>query len=170
MNALPVDFLSLSSHKLYGPKGTGALFMRKGLPPIYSPISGGSQEKKRRGGTENVPGIVGFGKACSLAKERIETGEPARMHELRDRFWQAIAQAVPAAELWGDPEHRLPNTLGFSIAGAAGEALMIGLDTQGISVSTGSACSSGSAQPSHVLEAMGAASAQIEASLRFSLG
>ncbi len=168
--ALPVDFLSISSHKLYGPKGTGALFMRKGLPPVYSPISGGNQEKKRRGGTENVPGIVGFGKACELAARRIADGEPERMRALRDRFWDAISTTVPGVELWGDPRHRLPNTLGFSIPGASGEALMIGLDTGGISVSTGSACSSGSGQPSHVLEAMGVAAGSIEGSLRVSLG
>ncbi len=170
VSALPVDFLSISSHKLYGPKGTGALYLKKGAPSLYTPISGGNQEKKRRGGTENMPGIVGFGTACAIAKERIEAGEPGRMRQLRDRFWDAIVKAVPAAELWGDPDNRLPNTLGFSIPGAAGEAMMIGLDTQGIAVSTGSACSSGSGQPSHVLEAMGVAPALIESSLRLSLG
>lgn len=167
---LPVDFLSISSHKLNGPKGVGALFMRRGLSALFPTMSGGNQEKKRRGGTENVAGIVGFGKACELAKTRLESGEMISLSNLRDYFFQRIVALVSGVELLGDKEFRLPNTLNLSIDGADGETLLIGLDVEGVSVSTGSACSSGSSLPSHVLTAMQVPARRINSSLRFSLG
>lgn len=167
---LPVDFLSISAHKLNGPKGAGALFMKRGLSPLFSTMSGGNQEKKRRGGTENVAGIVGFGKACELASARLESGEMISLANLRDYFFQQIESIISGVEPLGGKEFRLPNTLNLSIDGADGETLMIGLDVEGISVSTGSACSSGSSLPSHVLAAMQVPSKRINSSLRFSLG
>lgn len=166
---LPVDFLSISSHKLNGPKGVGALFMKRGLSALFPTISGGNQEKKRRGGTENVAGIVGFGKACELAKARLETGGMNSLGDLRDYFYLRLEASVPGVVLLGDKQFRLPNTLNLSIDGADGETLMIGLDVEGISVSTGSACSSGSSLPSHVLTAMKVPERRINSSLRFSL-
>jgi len=170
MKKLPVDFLSISSHKLNGPKGAGALFMKRGLSALFSTMSGGNQEKKRRGGTENVAGIVGFGKACELAKTRLESGRMISLANLRDYFFQRIESFVSGVQLLGDKEFRLPNTLNLSIDGADGETLLIGLDVKGISVSTGSACSSGSSSPSHVLTAMQVPARRIHSSLRFSLG
>jgi cysteine desulfurase len=167
---LPVDFLSISAHKLNGPKGAGALFMKRGLSALFPTMSGGNQEKKRRGGTENVAGIVGFGKACELARARLDSGEMISLANLRDYFFQQIESIISGVELLGDKEYRLPNTLNLSIDGADGETLMIGLDVEGISVSTGSACSSGSSLPSHVLTAMQVPSKRINSSLRFSLG
>jgi len=167
---LPVDFLSISAHKLNGPKGAGALFMKRGLSALFPTMSGGNQEKKRRGGTENVAGIVGFGKACELAKARLESGEMTSLADLRDYFFQQIESIISGVELLGDKEFRLPNTLNLSIDGTDGETLMIGLDVEGISVSTGSACSSGSSLPSHVLAAMQVPAKRINSSLRFSLG
>ncbi len=167
---LPVDFLSISSHKLNGPKGAGALFMKRGLSALFPTMSGGNQEKKRRGGTENVAGIVGFGKACELAKTRLESGKMLSLANLRDNFFQRIESLISGVELLGDKEFRLPNTLNLSIDRADGETLLIGLDVKGISVSTGSACSSGSSLPSHVLTAMQVPARQINSSIRFSLG
>jgi cysteine desulfurase len=167
---LPVDFLSISAHKLNGPKGVGALFMKRGLSPLFPTMSGGNQEKKRRGGTENVAGIVGFGKACELARSRLESGEMTSLVNLRDYFFQQIESVISGVEFLGDKEFRLPNTLNLSIDGADGETLMIGLDVEGISVSTGSACSSGSSLTSHVLTAMGVPAKRINSSLRLSLG
>jgi cysteine desulfurase len=167
---LPVDFLSISAHKLNGPKGAGALFMKRGLSPLFPTMSGGNQEKKRRGGTENVAGIVGFGKACELARARLESGEMISLANLRDYFFQQIESIISGVELLGDKEFRLPNTLNLSIDGADGETLMIGLDVEGVSVSTGSACSSGSSLPSHVLTAMQVPAKRINSSLRLSLG
>ena len=167
---LPVDLLSISSHKLYGPKGVGALFIRRGTAALFSPICGGGQEKKRRGGTENVPGIVGFGKACQIAKERINRGELGGLRKMRDRLWERIKHLIPNVELFGCMESRLPNTLGCGFKGAHGETLLIALDIEGISVSTGSACSSGTGLPSPVLSAMRLPPDKINSSLRFSLG
>ena len=167
---LPLDFLSISSHKLNGPKGVGALLMKRGVSALFSTISGGNQEKKRRGGTENVAGVVGFGKACELARIRLESGAMKSLADLRDYFCQRIEVLVPGVMLLGDKELRLPNTLNLSIDEADGETLMIGLDVEGISVSTGSACSSGSSLPSHVLTAMQVPERRINSSLRFSLG
>ena len=167
---LPVDLLSMSSHKIYGPKGVGALFIRRGTPALFSPVFGGGQENKRRGGTENVPGIVGFGKACQLAKERMTRGEVERLIEMRDQLWERIEQFIAGAELFGCPDNRLPNTLGCGFEGADGDTLLIALDMEGISVSTGSACSSGTGMPSPVLSAMRVPVEKINSSLRFSLG
>lgn len=166
---LPVDMLSISAHKLYGPKGVGALFIKKGAPQLFPLINGGGQERKRRGGTENVAGIVGFGKACQLAKARMASG-PRRLEAMRDRLHRLLQENIPVAELFGDPRHRLPNTLNLGFEGADGENLTISLDLEGIAVSTGSACSSGSISPSHVLSAMRVPQEKIRASIRFSLG
>ena len=170
VKTLPVDLLSLSAHKLYGPKGVGALFIRRGTSPLFALVCGGGQEKKRRGGTENVAGIVGFAKACQLAGEHLERGDVMRLQEMRDRLWDRIQQSVPGAEFFGDSENRLPNTLGCGFEGADGETLLIALDMEGISVSTGSACSSGTGLPSLVLAAMQVPVDRINSSLRFSLG
>ena len=170
VRSLPVDLLSMSSHKIYGPKGVGALFIRRGTPALFSPVCGGGQENKRRGGTENVPGIVGFGKACQLAKERMTRGEVERLIEMRDQLWERIEQSVTGAELFGCSDNRLPNTLGCGFEGADGDTLLIALDMEGISVSTGSACSSGTGMPSPVLSAMRVPVEKINSSLRFSLG
>ena len=167
---IPVDFLSMSSHKLNGPKGSGALFVKKGSPALFSPVCGGNQEKKRRGGTENVAGIVGFGKACELANARLESGGVKALEDLRNHFYQRITELLSGVEMLGDKEFSLPNTLNLSIEDADGETLMIGLDVEGISVSTGSACSSGSSLPSHVLTNMQVPEDRIKSSLRFSLG
>ena len=166
----PVDMLSISAHKFNGPKGVGALFLRKGMPALFSPICGGSQEKKRRGGTENVAGIIGFGKACELAKERIPNIENSPVAELRDYFYNKICEMISGVELLGDMRNSLPNTLNLGFEGVEGDTLLIALDMEGVAVSTGSACSSGSGLPSHVLQAMGLPDERINSSIRFSLG
>jgi cysteine desulfurase len=167
---LPVDMLSISSHKICGPKGVGALYIKRGGPALFSTQCGGNQEKKRRGGTENVAGIVGFGKASEMARERLGTDVMDRLKQSRDSFLCKIQEKLPWVERFGDPARCLPNTLNLGFAGFSGGTLMIGLDMQGIAVSTGSACSSGSPDPSHVLLAMGVPEGSIESSLRFSLG
>jgi len=170
LSKLPVDLLSVSSHKLYGPKGVGALFIRKGTSELFSPMCGGGQEKKRRGGTENVPGIIGFGKACELAKEQIKENKLKQLRKIRDRLWQMIKHFIPNVEVFGCTKNCLPNTLNCGFEGANGETLMIALDMEGILVSTGSACSSGTGLPSSVLSAMQLPTEKINSSLRFSLG
>lgn len=167
---IPVDLLSISSHKLNGPKGVGALYAKKGGPPLFSLVCGGNQEKKRRGGTENVAGVVGFGKACELAEARLDAGGVEVMEGLKNYFFQRINESITGVEFLGDQEFSLPNTFNLSIDGGDGESLMIGLDVEGISVSTGSACSSGSSLPSHVLTHMQVPEERIKSSLRFSLG
>ena len=164
----PVDLLSISSHKFYGPKGVGALYLRKGTPALFSPLCGGNQEKKRRGGTENVAGIMGFGKACELANENIS--ETSKLADLRDYFQNRVCELIPRTELWGDKANRLPNTLNLGFDGVAGDTLLIALDMEGVAVSTGSACSSGTGLPSPVLRAMGIPNDKINSSIRFSLG
>jgi cysteine desulfurase len=166
----PVDMLSISAHKFNGPKGVGALFLRKGTPALFSPISGGSQEKKRRGGTENVAGIIGFGKACEMVMERVSTLEISRIAELRDYFYNKVCEMIPGTELFGDLQNSLPNTLNLGFEGVEGDTLLIAMDMEGVAVSTGSACSSGTGLPSHVLQAMGLADDKINSSIRFSLG
>ncbi len=166
----PVDMLSLSAHKFNGPKGVGALFLRKGTPALFSPVSGGSQEKKRRGGTENVAGIIGFGKACEMAMERISTLEISQVAELKDYFYNKVCEMIPGTELLGDIQNNLPNTLNLGFEGVEGDTLLIALDMEGVAVSTGSACSSGTGLPSHVLQAMGLPDKKINSSIRFSLG
>ena len=170
VHSLPVDLLSISSHKIYGPKGVGALFVRRGTPALFSPVCGGGQEKKRRGGTENIPGIVGFSKACQLAKEHIYRGELERLRKMRDRLWERIEELVPNVEVFGCVNRCLPNTLNCGFEGADGGTLLIALDMKGVSVSTGSACSSGTGIPSPVLSAMRVPVDKINSSLRFSLG
>jgi cysteine desulfurase len=168
VNALGVDLLSISGHKIYGPKGTGALYIRRGtrVAPL---IQGGHQERRRRGGTENVPGIVGLGKAAELALERLAQGTG---HEaaLRDRLEQGLRARVPHVAINGHPTERLPNTLNAGFRFVEGEALLMNLDLEGVCVSTGSACSSGDLEPSHVLTAMGIPVEEAHGTLRFSLG
>ncbi|MDC0946239.1 cysteine desulfurase family protein [Nitrospinaceae bacterium] len=166
----PVDMLSISAHKFNGPKGVGALFLRKGTPALFAPVSGGSQEKKRRGGTENVAGIIGFGKACEIAIKRVSTLEVSRVAELKDYFYNKVYEMIPGTELFGDMQNSLPNTLNLGFAGVEGDTLLIAMDMEGVAVSTGSACSSGTGLPSPVLQAMGVPDNKINSSIRFSLG
>tara|TARA_Y100001960_G_scaffold267063_1_gene291114 strand:+ start:179 stop:1321 length:1143 start_codon:yes stop_codon:yes gene_type:complete len=168
LKKIPVDMLSISGHKFNGPKGVGALYLKKGTPALFSPVCGGGQEKKRRGGTENVPGIIGFGKACELAVLRMS--EKPRIAELRDYLLNRIYETIPGINLFGDRINRLPNTLNIGFEGLAGDTLLIALDLDGVAVSTGSACSSGTGLPSHVLQAMGIPDSIINSSIRFSLG
>jgi cysteine desulfurase len=167
VNRLGMDLLSISAHKIYGPKGAGALYVRTGteLEPIFH---GGHHERDRRPGTENVPGIVGLGKAADLAIKNL-TSDAARMAALRDKFESALL-SLPGVHINGDPHHRVANTCNLSFDAAGGEALVIALDLQGISCSTGAACSSGAVAPSHVLTAIGLSPERARSSLRFSLG
>jgi len=165
---LGADLLSISAHKFCGPKGVGALYVRSGAalaPRFY----GGHAERDRRPGTENVPGIVGFGKAAELARKLLAE-DTARIRELRDRLESSLLERIPAAQVNGDRARRVPNTTNMTFGNAGGEALLIGLDLQGIACSTGAACSSGSTEPSHVLLAAGLTHDDARSSLRFSLG
>lgn len=165
---LDVDLLSLSGHKLHGPKGIGALYVRQGVS-LAPWLRGGSQERRRRAGTENLPGIVGLGTACELAGERLV--EDARQVErLRDRLERGLTEALPDLRVNGHPEQRLPNTLNVTVPGLAGEDLVLNLDLLGIAASTGSACAAGDPEPSYVLTAMGRSEAEARSSVRFSLG
>lgn len=168
VRALGVDLLSLSAHKLYGPKGVGALFVRRGLelPPL---LHGGPQERRLRAGTENLPGIAGFGKACELAASEL-TARSARTRQLRGLLEQGILQAIPGTRVNGHPEHRLPNTSNISFAGLMAEDLLLNLDLAGVSVSLGAACQSESRKPNPVLLALGRGQEEATSSLRFSLG
>ena len=168
VNELDVDMMSLSAHKFYGPKGVGVLYVRRGTP--FNPlIVGGGQERQRRSGTENVPGIVGAAVALDLAdSERIETGEA--VIPLRDIFIEGILERIPGARLNGDRYRRLPNNVNFSFDGVEGEAVLLGLDFAGIYASTQSACSSASIEPSHVLVALGLDADLAVGSLRLTLG
>jgi cysteine desulfurase len=172
VNELRADFLSLSAHKIYGPKGVGALYIREGTPmePLFF---GGSSERDRRPGTENVPGIVGLGKAAEIARRELATGL-GRLAALRDRLETGILARVPETRVNGiDRENRtrrVPNTTNVTFVGAEGEALVIALDLQGVECATGAACSSGAVLPSHVLTAIGLARTEAKSSLRFSLG
>jgi cysteine desulfurase len=165
---LGVDLLALSAHKLNGPKGVGALYIRKGtiLRPI---LHGGHHERDRRPGTENVPGIVGLGFAAEIARTRLAE-EYDHVAALRDRLEAGILATVPLAAVNGDRAHRVPNTTNIRFDCIEGEGLVIAMDLRGIACSTGSACSSGSLEPSHVLSAIGLKSEQARASIRFSLG
>lgn len=164
---LRVDLLSLSGHKIHGPKGVGALYVRKGVR-LSKLMLGGHHERDRRAGTENVPGIVGLGCAAELA--RLQLGERQEwMGELRDYLERQIAADVSDVRVNGDAENRVPNVANLSFDGVDGESLLIALDLKGIAVSTGSACASGSLEPSHVLQAMALTREQIRGSLRFSL-
>jgi cysteine desulfurase len=167
VNELGVDLLSLSSHKFYGPKGVGILYVRQGtrLAPI---LFGGGQEQGRRPGTENVPGAVGTALAMQIAAE--EPQEIRRVGKLADEFRKLISQKVDDIMIFGDPECRLPNTVAVGFGGVEGESLAIALDLRGICVSTGSACHSGAHEPSHVLKAMGAPLHYAMGAIRFSFG
>jgi cysteine desulfurase len=162
-----VDLLSLSGHKIHGPKGVGALYVRKGVR-ISKLLYGGRHERGRRAGTENVPGIVGLGCAAALAGARL--GErAARMRELRDYLEGQVTARLEGVRINGDVSLRVPNISSMSFEGLDGESLLIALDLKGVAVSTGSACSSGSLEPSHVLRAMGLGRGEIRGSLRLSL-
>ena len=163
---LPVDLFNLSGHKFHGPKGTGALFLRRGVR-IKPFMLGGGQERGRRGGTENVPGIVGLGRAAARARECL--GEMARVEALRDGLEAALVAQVPGVNLNGAGSPRLPNTTMVSFQGLEGEDLLLKLNEAGICASLGSACTTGQKEPSHVLHAMGVARALALGSLRFSL-
>jgi cysteine desulfurase len=168
VNDFGIDLLSMSAHKLYGPKGIGALYIRKGTR-LVSFMHGGEQEKKRRAGTENVPGIVGFGKAVELAAQEM-SGEEERLTSLREKLITGIQRNIDYTRLNGHPVKRLPNNINISVDFVEGESMCLNLDMEGICASTGSACSSGSLEPSHVLLALGLDHVQAHGSLRFSLG
>ena len=165
---LGVDMLSLSGHKFYGPKGSGVLFVRRGTP--YLPLLlGGGQERERRSGTENIAAIVGLSLALQLADaSRADHG--AHCAALRDRIIQQVLAEIPNTSLNGHPDQRLPNNVNFSFEGVEGESILLGLDTAGIAASSGSACSSGSLEPSHVLLALGQTAELARSSLRITLG
>ncbi|HKQ86266.1 MAG TPA: cysteine desulfurase family protein [Candidatus Acidoferrales bacterium] len=162
------DLLSLSAHKFYGPKGVGALYVRSGssIEPIFR---GGQHERGLRPGTENVPGIVGMGKAAELARQHLAE-DSARIAALRDRFESAMYESVPGIRTNGESARRVCNTTNITVPGASGESLVIALDLQGIACSTGAACSSGAIEPSHVLLAIGLGDDEARSSVRFSLG
>ncbi|HJZ66991.1 MAG TPA: cysteine desulfurase NifS [Blastocatellia bacterium] len=164
---LGADLLSVSAHKIHGPKGVGALFVRKGKR-LSKLVHGGHHERDRRAGTENVPGIVGFGKAAELARAQLNE-RVRRMRELRDHLERTVKALIPDVRVNGDPERRVPNISNLSFDGVDGESLLIALDLKGIAVSTGSACASGSLEPSHVLQALGLSREEVRGSLRFSL-
>lgn len=168
VQAMQVDMLSLSAHKFYGPKGAGALYIRKGksLPPL---VYGGGQERGRRGGTENVPGIVGLGAAIQRAVERMPA-ERLRLTGLRNRLLEGILQRIPNLVVNGARAQRLPNNVNLSFHGVTGEALLMQLDFAGFAASSGSACSSGALDPSHVLLALGLSVELAKGSLRLTLG
>jgi cysteine desulfurase len=165
---LGVDLLSLSAHKFYGPKGIGALWVKRGvrLSPF---LSGGKQERNRRAGTENVPGVIGMGVAAAGALKKMDA-EATRLAALRDRLENGILLAVPNTDVNGARDARVPNTTNISFERIEAESLLIALDLEGVAVSTGSACSSGTLEPSHVLKAMGLSSHRAQNSIRFSLG
>jgi cysteine desulfurase len=162
-----IDMLSLSGHKLHAPKGIGVLYVRKGTK--YAPfLIGGHQEKQRRGGTENTPSIIGLGKACELAARHMAT-ENITVKKLRDKLEKQILARIPSSRVNGDPLNRLPNTTNISFEFVEGEGILLLMDEYGICASSGSACTSGSLQPSHVLRAMGVPFTMAHGSIRFSL-
>lgn len=168
VNRLNVDLLALSAHKFYGPKGVGVLYVRQGIE-LVSALTGGGHERGRRPGTVNVAEIVGLATALQLARERRET-ENARVSELRDQLVAGVIERVPEAQLTGHPTRRLPNSASFAVRGVEGEMLLTALDLEGICVSTGSACTTGEAEPSFVLTAMGLPREWSLGSLRMTLG
>lgn len=167
VNKMNIDLLSLSAHKINGPKGSGALYIRRGLG-LRPVIEGGGQERNRRSGTENVAGIVGLGQAAQLAMETMEE-ESARLKALAKKLTDGVLQ-IPETILTGDPENRLPGACSFAISAIEGESLVLYLDMEGICTSTGSACSTGSLDPSHVLMAIGLSHEISHGSLRVTLG
>jgi cysteine desulfurase NifS len=166
---LGVDLLSVSSHKVHGPKGVGALYVNRGveLSPV---VHGGGQERSLRAGTENVPGIIGFGKACELAARRLNHREMERVSRLRDRLEAGIREVVPDARLNGHVAERLPNTINMTVPGMRGESLVLFMDRHGVYFSSGSACKSGNPDPSHVLKALGLSDEDAHCAIRMSLG
>lgn len=168
VDRLGVDLLTLSAHKIYGPKGVGALYVRRGTP-LVPLVFGGEQERGRRAGTENVPGIVGLAVALLLA-ERERAAEAGRLAALRDRLIAGVAARVPGAHLTGHPLERLPGHASFYLDGVTGEAVLVNLDLEGIACSSGSACRAGSTDPSHVLRAIGLPSDLARNGLRLTLG
>lgn len=168
VDAFGIDVLSFSSHKIYGPKGVAALYIRKGTKMVAIQ-HGGEHERRRRAGTENVPGIVGFGKAVEI-RGRDMQAEAARLATLRDRLWEGIRQRVPDVQLNGHPTQRLPGTANISFRHAESESIVLGLDLKGVAVSAGSACTSGHVEPSHVLVAMGVPIDWSMGAVRLSLG
>ena len=168
VKALGVDLYSMSGHKLYAPKGVGALYIRKGTR-VAAQTFGGHHERDRRPGTENVPGIAGFGAAAELAARNLAAAGES-MARLRDRLETAVLNRIPETGVNGARENRTPNTTNIYFDGIDGEALVIALDLRGFAVSTGSACSSGAVTPSHVLTALGLPGERARASIRFSLG
>jgi cysteine desulfurase len=168
VKALGIDLLSISAHKFYGPKGVGALWIRRGVR-LQTPLTGGQQERSRRAGTENVAGIAGMGVAAREAIAKMES-EATRLAALRDHLEDGVLRAVTGTALNGVRSPRVPNTTNISFDRTEAESLLIALDLEGIAVSTGSACSSGTLEPSHVLKAMGFPPHRTQNSLRFSLG
>jgi cysteine desulfurase len=167
VSSLQVDLLTLSAHKFYGPKGVGILYVRQGTR-VQPQVLGGSQERNRRAGTENVPGVVGAAAALELARDERER-ENERLLALRDQLITGML-ALPDAQLTGHPTQRLPNSASFTLAGVEGESLLLNLDLVGIAASSGSACTSGDIEPSHVLSAMGVSASQARGALRLTLG
>lgn len=167
MKKVPITYLSISGHKFHAPKGIGALYVRKGTP-FHPWLIGGHQEKGRRAGTENVASIIGFGKACQMAIENMDK-ENKYVADLRDDLERRILKAIPKTHIHGDINHRLPNTSNVGFEGIEGEAILLMLNEYGICASTGSACASGSLDPSHVLMAMGVPFSRAHGSIRFSL-
>jgi cysteine desulfurase len=168
VTALGADLLTLSAHKIYGPKGMGALYIRKGVR-ITPLLHGGQQEREKRPGTENAAGIIGFGKAVELMTTWRDA-EAERLRELRDSFLDAICERFPDTVLNGHPTERLPNNLNVSFPSSDSETLLLALDLHGIAASSGSACASGAIEPSHVLKAIGLPLPVGRAAVRFSLG
>jgi len=168
VDELQVDLLSLSGHKIYGPKGVGALYVRRGMR-LEKLIHGGHHERNRRAGTENVPGIVGLGKAAQLALKNMDR-EREHLWKLSERLKEGIMKRVEFVRQNGHPQNRIPNTINLSFEFVEGESIVLGLDIHGICVSTGSACTSGSLEPSHVLMALGVPPELAHGSVRFSLG
>jgi len=168
VKTLGVDMLSIAAHKFYGPKGAGALWVKRGIR-LISPITGGKQERSRRAGTENVPALVGLGAAASLALRKWQDEGP-RLSALRDRLESGILSTMTGTDRNGAASPRVPNTANLSIDRVESESMLIGLDLAGIAVSSGSACSSGTLEPSHVLKAMGLPHARTLGSIRFSFG
>ncbi len=167
LRTLPIDYLAVSGHKLHSPKGIGVLFVRKGAK--FRPfLRGGHQENGRRAGTENTPYIIGLGKACELARANL-SAEQVRVPALRDKLQKGLLDAIPDCLINGDTENRLPNTLNISFKNVEGEAILLKMDRLGICASSGSACTSGSLEPSHVLRAMGVPFTYAHGSIRFSL-
>lgn len=162
------DLLSMSGHKLYGPKGIGALYVRRGVR-LHPQNIGGHQERERRGGTEAVPNIVGIGKACEISRESM-LDQGSKIGILRDKLEQGVMEKIKGAAVNGHPNRRLPNISNISFEGIEGEAMLISLDMQGVAVSTGSACSSGSIEPSPVIKAIGRPDGLARGAIRFSLG